>query len=429
MEFGGAGVSGDGELGTEEVREATPVGEPLLDSDPTPVEAERPSDARRRWTAGVAGLTVAVLLAIGFVVSRSDDTPPPKPDIPLDAWAPYWTLDASVEVAPQRLGSMREISPFWYNATGVAGIEIDPNADAAAAEEFLAIARRSGAAVVPSIVDALPVGGMAAILADPETRARHVDAIVAFAEDGDFDGIDLDYEQFAFADGRDTWEATRPNWVAFVEELGERLRSDGRTLTVSIPFVYDAERTASSGYWVYDHGAIAPHVDRIRIMAYDYSVGDPGPIAPLDFVQRAIDGTVDAVGSPDKLVLGLPAYGRNWPVSTAGTCPPDTELDGVISVNNRTVDELIERRSATPTFDESTGEWSFTYDVVIGEGETQCVQTRQVNYVDADGVRLRMDMARAAQLDGVALWAFGFDDAAVWDAILPTTSGAVTTGD
>jgi hypothetical protein len=54
--------------------------------------------------------------------------------------------------------------------------------------------------VVPSIFDRTDEGVMAGILADPQQRARHVDAIVAFATDGDYDGIDLDYEQFAFAD-------------------------------------------------------------------------------------------------------------------------------------------------------------------------------------------------------------------------------------
>jgi spore germination protein YaaH len=33
-----------------------------------------------------------------------------------------------------------------------------------------------------------------------------------------------------------------------------------------------------------------------------------------------------------------------------------------------------------------------------------------------------MDLAREYRLDGAALWALGFDDAAVWDAILPTVA-------
>jgi spore germination protein YaaH len=316
---------------------------------------------------------------------------------------------------------MREVSRFWFTATGVTQIGIDPSASSDLTEEFLDDTR--DALVVPSIVDGLPAGEMAAILADPETRRQHVETIVEFAQDGGYDGIDLDYEQFAFADGSDTWEATRPNWVSFVAELAGELHDDGRTLTVSIPVVYDAGRTSNSGYWVYDYGAIADHVDYIRMMAYDYSVGEPGPIAPLEFVQRAIDGAIEATGQPEKLVLGLPAYGRNWPVSVTGVCPePDEENDitvpGVTTVTARSVDDLIERRDAVPVYDASTAEWSFQYDLEISDDTTTCVQTRQVHYVDADGVRARMDLAIAAGLGGVSLWALGFDDDDVWDAIL-----------
>ena len=132
---------------------------------------------------------------------------------------------------------------------------------------------------------------MAAMLTDPESRAAHIDAIIDFAAEHDFQGIDINYENFAFNDGRDTWATTRPAWVTFIEELGARLHADGRLLTVSVPPVYDDGQTEDSGYWVYDYGSIAPHVDAIRVMAYDYSVADPGPIAPVDWVEDLIAGS------------------------------------------------------------------------------------------------------------------------------------------
>ena len=42
--------------------------------------------------------------------------------------------------------------------------------------------------------------------------------------------------------------------------------------------------------------------------------------------------------------------------------------------------------------------------------------------MDGNGIRARMDLARKYQLNGVALWAFGFDDEGVWEAILPTVA-------
>lgn len=390
-----------------------------IGDDDTPVTG--PSAAQHR---GVLIGLVVVLVAVvgaGFVLTRDAAPPPPKPDIPLDAWAPYWALDDSLPEFEQRVGSLRDVSPFWFNATGVEEISIDPNALDEGLDEFFDTANRAGVNVVPSIIDAMPAGGMAAILADPETRTRHVEAIRAFAAEGAVAGIDIDYEQFAFADGRDTWATTRPNWVAFVSELGAALRADGRTLAVSIPPVYDAGRTPDSGFWVYDYGAIAPHVDRIRIMAYDFSVSEPGPIAPLEFVERTIKGAIEATGDPDKLVLGLAAYGRNWPVGESGVCPVD-ELQGRTSVTARSVDALQELRGATPVFVPETGEYTFDYDLEVTDGITTCIQGRRVHYVDGDGVRLRMDLARQYQLNGVALWALGFEDDAVWDAILPTIS-------
>jgi spore germination protein YaaH len=112
-------------------------------------------------------------------------------------------------------------------------------------------------------------------------------------------------------------------------------------------------------------------------------------------------------------------------VSVSGDCPETAP--GRTSVTIRSVDELIATRSATPVFDEETGEWVFEYELEVAEGELTCVQTRRVHHVDADGIRLRMDLAREYQLDGVSLWALGFDDQSVWDAILPTITDPTLT--
>lgn len=370
---------------------------------------------------------MAAVLGVGLVLTRFDERPPPRPDIPLDAWAPYWALDSSVPDLRSKLPLLREVSPFWFEAAGETEIVVATHAPEDLTGDFAEAVRASEAKLVPSIVDATASGEMAAILADPVRRSNHVRTLLDFADDGGYDGLDIDYEQFAFADGRATWASTRPNWVAFIEELAAGLHSTGRTLTVSIPPVYDSDRTGDSGFWVYDYGAIGPHVDRIRIMAYDFSVGEAGPIAPLDFVESAIEGAIEATGSPEKLVLGLPAYGRNWVTLVSGECPESAQ--GRTGVTIRSVDDLVATRAAVPVFVEETGEWFFDYELEVAEGDLLCVQTRRVHYVDADGVRLRMDLAREYHLDGVSLWALGFDDPTVWSAILPTIAdpGPTTT--
>ncbi|MGZ6983015.1 MAG: hypothetical protein ACXVH5_12680, partial [Ilumatobacteraceae bacterium] len=60
---------------------------------------------------------------------------------------------------------------------------------------------------------------------------------------------------------------------------------------------------------------------------------------------------------------------------------------------------------------------SFTYQLQVTDGTTTCTQTREVHYVDAEGARQRIDIARRERLGAVALWALGFDGPATWQSI------------
>ncbi len=382
-------------------------------------------EVKRAAVIGAAALIGAIGVGVWATADEAGPPPPPDIDIPLQAWAPYWALDTSVSSLTTNASALHEVSPFWYETTGATSIVVSQYTAVDEAAEFLAAAKAGGVQVTPSIVDAMPQGGMAAVLADPATRRAHVATLVDFAETGDFAGLDIDYEKFAFSDGRDTWEATRPNWVAFITELGAALRADGRTLAVSIPPIYDGGRTESSGYWVYDYAAISEHVDQIRIMAYDFSVGEPGPIAPLDFVGNSIRAAKEAVKDDAKLILGVATYGRNWLVATSGTCPADA-AGAVTNVTQGNIADLIAKRGVTPLRNPTTGESSFSYDVVF-EGATSCTQTRQVHYVDALGTAERIDLARTERLGGVSLWALGFDDITTWQAIGALARPAATT--
>ncbi|MEO6159168.1 MAG: HAD-IA family hydrolase, partial [Ilumatobacteraceae bacterium] len=372
----------------------------------------------RRWLAVAAVAALATVAVTAAVVLTRPSVPPPAPTIAIDGWAPYWALDVAVESIAAHGSLLRDISPFWYTAQSVTEIVAQPTLPADEAAAFTSAARQDGSRIVPSIFDSLPAGGMAAVLADPVQRAEHVQAIVKFVTDGGFDGIDLDYEQFAFADQRSTWATTSVNWISFLTELSAPLHAAGKTLTVSVPYIYDNDKTDLSGYWVYDYRSMAKVVDRIRIMAYDYSTTSPGPIAPLAFIKRAIAGAKAAVGDPGKLVLGIGLHGYNWPISTSGECPAGTAT-GRTAVSQASIAALLAKRQATPVHDPVTGEASFTYQVTFQDSVTACTQTREVHYVDAEGAHARMDLARRARFGGVALWAVGYDSDATWAAITP----------
>ena len=370
---------------------------------------------RHRVSGALAGLVAAAALIAAVTIALRPDAPPPLENIPVSGWAPYWVLPEATATIAAHGAILHEVSPFWYSTYAATTIDFSGNIDSVAMQSMLDTIRATGARVIPSITDGTGKGQMAVLLANPESRALHVHTIVELVTREGFDGIDLDYEGFAFVDDYASWETTRPNWVAFVTELATALHAHGKLLIVSVPTIYDTKRTPDSGHWVYDYAAMGDVVDRIRIMGYDYSFDEPGPIAPISWVRDALRAAKKAVEDDSKLVLGIPLYGRNWVTGTVGTCPADAE--GTVPITQSSAADLIAKRSATPVFDEVNKEVTFTYELEVSDGTTSCTQTREVHYVDESGSRLRLDLAREERIGGVAFWAIGFDNPTTWTSI------------
>ncbi|MFZ9628166.1 MAG: HAD-IA family hydrolase [Ilumatobacteraceae bacterium] len=378
--------------------------------------APQPQHAPRRLRPIVALVALfAVAAGLTTLVRRHD--PAPLPVIAMAGWAPYWVLDDATETVASVGTHFAELSPFWFETHGAVDVRLSRNLTADDVEPLLSAARSAGALVVPAVADATDAGEMAAILANADTRRRHVDTLVGLARTWQTDGIDIDYEKFAFADDRSTWATTSVHWIEFLRELAAALHADGRILTVAVPPIYDSGRTVDSGYWVYDYAAMGDIVDRIRIMAYDYSTSSPGPIAPLEWVRSAVRAAKDAVDDDEVLWLGVPLYGRNWVVDTRGTCPDGTP--GRVDPNLREVARLVERYAiAATTVDPTTGDESFVYERESSDATSTCTQTREVHFVGPAGARDRVDIARSERIGGVVFWALGFETPEVWDAVL-----------
>ncbi|CAB4890730.1 unannotated protein [freshwater metagenome] len=377
-----------------------------------------------RPPAQLLAIAVAAMVVLGvviaFALNRSTPWKRAGPPITVSAWAPYWQSDSALASFNANLGVFNEVSMFAYSTTAANSVTpyagLDPNVPLL----FQRSAAPSGIQVTASIIDATKPHEMAAILADPASRSVHVQTIVQFVIAGGFAGVDLDYENFAFNDGRDSWATTRPNWVAFIKELGAAMHAGGKSLTVSVPPVYDSGRTDLSGYWVYDYAAIGAVVDHIRIMAYDYSTSAPGPIAPLAWVQNLVQAARSMV-APGKLVLGVPVYGYDWVVSTTGVCPVD-RAPRRNNVSTKSAAALAASHGVTPLWDASRSESTFSYvdkiDGVDAAGApVSCTVNRTVWFADAQAVHARAWLAERQDLGGISLWSLGSDDATSWVAV------------
>ena len=408
--------------------------------------------ARTRRAASCA-LAVAVL---GLAVALPATAPPPgagaaAPARYVTGWIPNWSNSAVVEGTRAISGGsdalFAEVSPFGFSAVGAGTIATSGSeANLTAAVSAL---RARGLPVLPSITDGTGRLVMAGILANPATRTQHVQTIRNLVASRGYDGIDLDYEGFAFSDGRASWATTRPNWAAFVEELGAALHADGKLLAVTVPPIWSG---GSAGYTVYAWPEMLPHIDRLRLMVYDWSVGSPGPVSPLWWQADVISyvTSVVPVDQRSKVQIGVNAYGRSWATVTSGTCPAGASL-GTVGVQMESAPAIAAAQGVTPVRDAS-GEMRFTYDVSFtgaGSGATPpptrppptsranttdpistarlapalrlanggtvtCTVRRTVYFPDEFTIVQRTNAVIAAGLSGIAIWALGYETPALW---------------
>ena len=379
----------------------------------------------------------------------------------VSGWVPYWnaTDGRAGFMDPTATTMFSDISPFFFSALpdGTVGLV----GSRAALDTTSHQAHIRGLHVLPSITDGSGKLVMAAILADPASRAAHIANIVSLTTTyADIDGVDLDYEGFAFSDGRASWPTTQPGWHAFIAELATALHNNGKLLSVTIPPTWIAAGNVT-GYPVYDQAFIAVYADRVRLMVYDWSVSSPGPISPITWLNQVVAYSNSALANyKSKLQLGIPAYGRNWgrKVNSTEVCPDGALNTSSIELEN--MQALIDAHGATPARHLESGEMYFSYDVVATGYSTaaippppyvpppnvaprvapaagsglqpalrltppstllSCTVRHYVYYPDATAIQQHAQVALSNGWSGVVLWALGYETADVYTALANTT--------
>ena len=235
-------------------------------------------------------------------------------------WLPYWNMSAAMASVTSNARVFTDVSPFWYSASGTApSVHINSQTSGIDVKSVVNKLHSLGIQVIPTVTDGTHWMQMSTQMSGSPNRAALVSRLVNVVVANNYDGVDLDWEQFAFNDGSSTWATTRPRWVSFIHDLSTALHARGKVLSVTAPAGLQTQ-SDSTGYWVYAWGAIGPYVDRLRIMAYDYAVSSAGPIAPMYWVDPVVAHAVTQV-DPAKIQIGVPSYGRDWLTSLTGTCP------------------------------------------------------------------------------------------------------------
>ncbi|MFM9134295.1 MAG: glycosyl hydrolase family 18 protein [bacterium] len=406
-----------------------------------------------RLSAITASLALAAgLLAggIGGGPAQAAEAQATKPRPLVTGWFGWWASDPTIDLMIREAdGVVGEVNMFWwtfqgkgdplcvydnedYDGDGAWGDCLRSTSTPWTTDKFdrqRRMLQAAGIRVQASITD---VGSATArqlteYLATPQRRQKYADLIARYAEKAGVDGVDLDWENFAFNDGRETWNATKGRWVDMVKKLGAALHAKGLTLSATVPggvppFSSDGSANPGTGYWVYAWDEIIDHVDRLIIMTYDYSWDIPGPIGPNDWAREVGRSAVAQVGrgNAEKIWLGSPQYGRSWPLKsgskwiTEDGCPSNwvpTETLGRQVYSPAEAEELAAGVGVEPVWHEDAGEWSFAFfeptEGKVGKRKRTCGVKRELWYGDTRSALKRAEAVTDVRIGGIAVWEFG----------------------
>lgn len=234
-----------------------------------------------------------------------------------------------------------------------------------------------------------------------------IDNIISYLNARGASGVNIDFEGVS--------STQKDSLTSFMIQLCNQLHAEipGSEITIALPSV--------NWSGTFDVAAMNPYVDIFVIMGYGYyysgstTAGPTGTMYPMTStwtycLSRSINYFLDAGISNEKLALGLPYYGREYP--TDGATPPAT-VTGSTSVKTFTnvmdnssghysqTSKLWENNSFSPYWSYNDGSWN------------QC-------FVDDEfSLGKRYDMVNQRGIAGIGIWALGYDDgySQLWDMI------------
>lgn len=402
----------------------------------------------QRFISLCLSFLIAVTSDLTSTTGANADNPPRKI---LSGWLPYYSMSRNIQTINENQDLIREFSPFWYRLD--AGIKITdmytPGNPSVPIEQVLNNLRAQKYILIPTIADNINNAALSTLLANPTDRATLIANIRALITKYNYDGIDIDFESFICTGCRATWPNTQPNWIKFIQELGAALKADGKLLSVTSPLDF-APDTKRAGNTIYSWAQIANSIDRLRIMAYDYTLLDaqgnylPGPIGPIQWTEDAVKWAIANVPA-SKVFLGIPGYGRQWITKVDGVCPKEFVNDIKFGTRSNIIMtdafDLAKSYGITPTYNETHQEATFTYQksytgTSVAGLATTCTASRTVWFPTERSYSVRASLVGKYRLGGIAVWTFGMETdqaaAAIRDVakqIAPDVVKAIATSD
>jgi spore germination protein YaaH len=293
-------------------------------------------------------------------------------------------------------GALQVVAPRYFNLTSDGNLQLSKSMDTA----FINAMHARGIRVVPFLSNDWDRNTGRNALQNRDALSTQLAAAVS---QYGLDGVNVDIENVT--------ETDRDNYTDFVRQLRAKLPA-GKEVSVAVA----ANPTGSKTGWPasYDLKQLVQYSDYLMLMAYDESYpGDPtpGPVASLPFVEKSIQAVLKEI-SPDKLVLGIPFYGRYWNGNPAS--------DGS-GVSNWTVESLIAKYHGVVTYDQASESVKATFTVHPSDPVT-IVNYKPLEpgnytvwYENERSIKAKLGLVQKYTLKGTGSWSLNQETKDTWN--------------
>ncbi|EAT35358.1 AAEL012467-PA [Aedes aegypti] len=264
------------------------------------------------------------------------------------------------------------------------------------------------------------------LVADSERRSQFVKNTIKFLRQNHFDGLDLDWEYPAFRDGSKPKD--RENYAQLVQELREEFeRESSKTgrprllLTMAVPAGIEYIEKG------YDVAKLNKYLDWFNLLTYDYhsayepAVNHHSPLYSLEEpseynfdtelnIDYSIKFYLNAGADRDKLVLGIPTYGRSYTLYNPDATEIGSPADGPGEQGDATREKGYLAYYEICTAVKEDPDWTVVQPNPNAMGPYAFKGNQWVGYDDEAIARKKAKYVAENGLGGIMFWSIDNDD-------------------
>lgn len=293
-------------------------------------------------------------------------------------------------------GAINAVCPDYFEIYESGALKILPKTD----QKFVETMHARGIKVIPFLSNHWDRAlGRAAL----NNRVELVSQIVSAVSQYGFDGVNIDIENLTHDD--------RNNYTDFIRLLRQNM-PPGKSVSIAV-----AANPYGTYYgWAgsYDYKTLGTLCDWILVMTYDesYYGGPEGPVASSTFVENSMKYAMTQIPA-EKLLLGIPFYGRYWKQGATVGGNALTAYD---------VESLINRYNGNVTYDRSTQTARVVFNITADDDKSTVWGGRvlsegkyTVYYDNEQSIKYKLNLVHKYGLLGTGSWCLGQEALGTWE--------------